>query len=116
MNYTVDAGRQILRDGIRVATVYSKVQTGEKDGLPPVEADQFTHEIARKLNAWPLMLAALERIIQDGGYDDDGDFFLCHQETPDKDKDYLDPEAIEMTRAAIQAATSTREQWRPATK
>lgn len=115
MTYTVDAGRQILRDGIRVATVYSKVQTGEKDGLPPVEADQFTHEIARKLNAWPLMLAALERIIQDGSYDDDGDFYLLHQESA-TDQDYFDPEAIEMARAAIRAASSTREQWRPETK
>ncbi len=48
--YTVDVGRQILRDGVRVATVYSKVQTGERNGLAPADADDFAHVVARALN------------------------------------------------------------------
>ena len=61
--YTVEAGRQILRDGVRVATVYSKVQTGEAGGLYPADADDFTHEVARVLNAYPALLAALEALM-----------------------------------------------------
>lgn len=61
--YTVDAGRQILRDGIRVATVYSITQTHQVGALFPADADEFTHEVAKILNAWPDLLTALKDTI-----------------------------------------------------
>ena len=69
MKYTVDSGRQILRDGVRVATVYSKVQTNEKDGLAPADADKFTHEIARILNLMPMFYTWMENVPTDDQLD-----------------------------------------------
>jgi hypothetical protein len=69
MPYRVDSGRQILRDGVRVATVYSKVQTNEKDGLVPADADSFTHDIARTLNLAPLFADWIENVATDDQLD-----------------------------------------------
>ena len=91
-HYTVEAGRQILRDGIRVATVYSIVQTGERGALMPADADDFTHEIAMKLNTWPLLVEAIKGILDVGGYDDEGDFYILHTEGPTPESDYVYPE------------------------
>lgn len=91
-HYTVEAGRQILRDGIRVATVYSIVQTGERGALMPADADDFTYEVAMKLNTWPLLVEAIKGILDAGGYDDEGDFYILHHEGPTPESDYVYPE------------------------
>jgi len=58
----------------------------------------------RLVELWQLhdaCFAALKQIIQDGNYDDDGDFILYHRAPKRGDEDYLDPPAIEQARKAI---------------
>lgn len=98
MRYTVDAGRQILRDGVRVATVYSKVQTNQEGGLAPADADQFTHEVTRILNTWPVMLSALEWIAEHGDTGEGGRPAYHAMRTK--------------AREAIAAAKDNRPQWK----
>lgn len=88
MTYTVEAGRQILRDGVHVATVYSSAQTGEKEGLFPADADDFTREVAHILNTWSPLLEALEELVR----------YL------DNDERYYKHQVVHEARAAIRAA------------
>ena len=48
--FKTEAGRQITIAGVVIAEVKSLVQTGDKNGLRPVEADQFARELSKILN------------------------------------------------------------------
>lgn len=75
--------------GEPVAAVTSDSAADPSDGDGPI------------LAASREMLAILEQILDDGNYDDDGDFYLLHREGPKPGDDYLDPETIERAKAII---------------
>jgi hypothetical protein len=47
------------------------------------------------------LLAIVEDILESGGYDDDGDFYLYHRPGPKPQDDFLDPEPIAKARELI---------------